>query len=177
MQYDPDECRLDKGAIFDSSGQYRYALWRTWDHNRRVGFVMLNPSQADAKSDDPTIRRCTNFAKSWGFGGLEVVNLFAYRSTTPQGLKQAADPIGEDNDRYLFTLAERVNLIVLAWGNWGGLWNRDRAILPFFQTQNVYSLGITKLGHPKHPLYLRRDSDRVPWIKVASCDLDARKLN
>ena len=171
MQYDPDECRSGNGAIFDSSQAYRYALWRTWNHapktawepTSRVGFVMLNPNQADAESDDPTIRRCIGFAKRWEFGGLEVVNLFAYRAKTPQLLRQATEPIGEENDRYLLTLPHRVDLIIFAWGNWGGLWQRDREVLTFFQTQKAYSLGITKLGHPRHPLYLRRDSDRVLW--------------
>ncbi|MER3432827.1 MAG: hypothetical protein C4288_05185 [Leptolyngbya sp. ERB_1_1] len=170
MQYAPDECRSAKGAIFDPSGTYRYVLWRSWSSDPRIGFVMLNPNQADAEFDEPTIRRCIGFAKRWGFGGLEVVNLFAYRAKTPQLLKQATEPIGEDNDRYLLTLSHRVDLIVLAWGNWGGLGQRDRAVLPFFQAQNVYSLGVTKLGHPKHPLYLRRDSDRIPWVEQRNLD-------
>ncbi|MBW4441405.1 MAG: DUF1643 domain-containing protein [Plectolyngbya sp. WJT66-NPBG17] len=173
MQYDPDENRSGNGTIFDSSGAYRYALWRSWNSDPRIGFVMLNPNQADAELNDPTIRRCIGFAKSWGFGGLEVVNLFAYRAKTPQLLKQAAEPIGIENDRYLLTLAERVDLIILAWGNWGGLWQRDREVLPYFQTENSYSLGVTKLGHPKHPLYLRRDIDRVPWIAAMPCVLNA----
>lgn len=129
---------------------------------------MLNPNQADAVSDDPTIRRCMGFAKTWGFGSLEVVNLFAHRAKTPQLLKQAVEPIGEDNDYYLATLPERVDLIVLAWGNWGRLWNRDRTVLPLFRSQPVYSLGVTKLGQPRHPLYLRRDIDRVPFISTSN---------
>ncbi|MGG6270258.1 DUF1643 domain-containing protein [Leptolyngbya sp. AN03gr2] len=165
MQSDPEECRSGNGAIFDSSGNYRYALWRSWNNSPRVGFVMLNPNQADAELNDPTIRRCIGFASSWGFGGLEVVNLFAYRAKTPQLLKQAVEPIGKDNDRYLFTLSERVNLIILAWGNWGRFGGRHREVLPFFQTENIYTLGVTKLGHPKHPLYLRRDSDRIRWVE------------
>lgn len=163
-QCDPDECRSGNGAIFDPTQTYRYALWRSWNSAPRVGFVLLNPNQADGEYNDPTIRRCIGFAKRWGFGGLEVVNLFAHRAKTPQLLKQAIEPIGQDNDRYLMTLPNRVEVIVLAWGNWGELWQRDRAVLPFFQIQNVYSFGVTKLGHPKHPLYLRGDSDRVPWI-------------
>lgn len=164
MQCDPDDFRSGNGAIFDPTQTYRYALWRSWDALPRIGFVLLNPNRADAEHNDPTIRRCVGFAKRWGFGGLEVVNLFAYRAKTPQLLRQATQPIGQDNDRYLRTLSNRVDVIVLAWGNWGGLGQRDRAVLPFFQTQKVYSFGLTKLGHPKHPLYLRGDSDRVLWI-------------
>lgn len=159
-------CRSDNGAIFDSTGQYRYQLWRSWNSEPIVGFVMLNPNQADAVSDDPTIRRCIGFAKAWEFGGIEVVNLFAYRAKTPQLLKQAVKPIGEENDHYLSTLPERVDLIVLAWGNWGKLWNRDRTVLALLRSQPVYSLGITKLGQPRHPLYLRQDSDRIPFVST-----------
>ncbi|TMF61888.1 MAG: DUF1643 domain-containing protein, partial [Chloroflexi bacterium] len=69
-----------RGATFSADRRYRYRLWRRWDGARPVvAFVMLNPSTADARRDDPTIRRCIGFAKSWGFGGVEVVNLFAYR--------------------------------------------------------------------------------------------------
>lgn len=85
--------------------------------NSIVGFVMLNPSQADAVSNDPTLRRCSGFAKAWGFRDLKVVNLFAYRAKTPQLLKQAIRS-GKGNDGYLSTLPERVDLIGLSWGNW-----------------------------------------------------------
>ena len=77
---------MDSGACFDSTGAYRYRLWREWDVSKpSVTFVMLNPSTAGAKDDDPTIRRCLSFARSWGFGRLEVVNLCAYRATSPKG--------------------------------------------------------------------------------------------
>src|SRR4028119_2392792 len=94
--------REHRGAIFDPTRTYRYALWRTWDAARPpVAFVLLNPSTADARRDDPTIRRCANFARTWGFGGLEVVNLFAFRATHPTDLKCAADPVGPQNDVHL----------------------------------------------------------------------------
>ncbi len=119
---------------------------------------MLNPNQADATVNDPTIRRCIGFAQEWGYGGLEVVNLFAYRAKNPPLLKQIDDPIGVDNDRYLFTLEDRVETIILAWGNWGTLRGRDRAVIACLNSQQVYCLGITKTGQPRHPLYLKRDT-------------------
>ena len=88
------------GADFDPTGVYRYSLWREWDARApAVAFVMLNPSTADAGKDDPTIRRCASFARSWGYGSLEVVNLFAYRASEPKRLRQTPDPIGPANDR------------------------------------------------------------------------------
>ncbi len=150
---------MESGAIFDKSSHYRYLLWRSWSQLPKVGFVMLNPNQADATVNDPTIRRCIGFAQGWGYGGLEVVNLFAYRAKSPLLLKQIDDPIGKDNDRYLFTLKDRVETIVLAWGNWGTLRGRDRAVIARLNfQQTVYCLGITKTGQPRHPLYLKRDT-------------------
>lgn len=131
----------------------------------KVGFVLLNPNRADAELNDPTIRRCLGFAKAWGYGGLEVVNLFAFRAKAPQLLKQAIDPIGQENNRYLITLPERVDTIVFAWGNWGTLWGRDRAAIHLFSEQQpLYCFGITKTGQPRHPLYLKRDEPLVPLV-------------
>jgi hypothetical protein len=146
------------GAIFDPTGTYRYSLWRSWDESApRIGFVMLNPNCADAVRDDPTIRRCIGFARSWNFGGLEVVNLFAYRTAHPIELRRVCDPIGAENDAYLATLSQRVDQIVLAWGNGGKLQNRDRTVLSLLSPANLCCLGMTQSGQPRHPLYLRRD--------------------
>jgi hypothetical protein len=149
---------MQTGATFDSTENYRYLLWRKWDEALpTVGFVMLNPSRADAELNDPTIRRCIGFARSWGFGGLEVVNLFAYRAVTPKLLNAVADPIGNENDQYLKSLPERVDRIILAWGNWGRLYGRDREVLSLLASITpLHCLGITQLGQPKHPLYLEK---------------------
>jgi hypothetical protein len=138
-------------------GNYRYSLWRSWDDQKpHIGFVMLNPSRADAVVNDPTIRRCLGFAQTWGYGGLEVVNLFGYRTASPIELRQANDPIGTKNDRYLATLPERVDRILLAWGNWGYLLERDRQVLELLGDRlPLYCLGTTKTQQPKHPLYLK----------------------
>jgi hypothetical protein len=145
------------GATIDVTGLYRYWLWREWDSaSLKVGFVMLNPSRADGAMDDPTIRRCIGFARSWGYGGLEVVNLFAYRTANPRELRQAVDPVGQDNDIYLRSLVQRVDRIILAWGNWGNWQGRDRAALALLgDSTKLYCLDWTKTGQPKHPLYLR----------------------
>jgi hypothetical protein len=147
-------------VTFDATGKYRYVLWREWQENAlSVSFIMLNPSTADAHTDDPTIRRCIGFARSWGYGALEVVNLFAYRATQPIELRRAPDPVGKDNDRYLLAAGQRSQLVILAWGNWGSLNQRDRAVLHLLgDRRDIYCLGRTRSGQPRHPLYLKGDT-------------------
>src|SRR5690242_15488046 len=88
---------LEYGAIFDSSGRYRYSLWRAWSpYHARIVFILLNPSTADEHKHDPTIRRCISFARTWNFGTIEVVNLFAYRATDYRELFKANEPIGAE---------------------------------------------------------------------------------
>ena len=146
---------MQGGAVI--TGNYRYLLWREWDsNNKTVTFIMLNPSRADAQTNDPTITRCINFARSWGYGRLEVVNLFAYRTSKPSLLKQAAEPIGKHNDRYIIESVEKSDRIILAWGNHGTWQQQDLYTLELLKNHNhLYSLGITKRGCPCHPLYLR----------------------
>lgn len=147
-----------KDAIIDPTGQYRYSLWRIWSHNLpKVLFIMLNPSTADASIDDPTSRRCIRFAKDWGFGSLEVVNLFAYRATKPDELKKCSDPIGPDNDIYIRRAALQTDKIITAWGTKGALLERNRSVMEILYSFRTYCLDISKDGHPKHPLYVAGD--------------------
>jgi hypothetical protein len=143
------------GAEFDASEVYRYRLWREWDAALpRIVFVMLNPSTADAERNDPTIRRCIGYAERWGFGSLEAVNLFAYRSTQPHHLKTAADPVGPENDRYLLEAVARADQVLLAWGNGGMLLNRGERVITLLKGRaTLYCLGKTQSGHPLHPLH------------------------
>ena len=148
---------MKKGAVIDKAGLYRYSLWRDWDMEKpKLVFIMLNPSKADANIDDPTLRRCINFANSWDFGSLIVVNLFAYRSASPLDLRQVDDPIGSQNDRYLKKAIKSADRVVVAWGNNGKLMQRDRLVLELLSKHNVqpHCLGITKAGYPRHPLYV-----------------------
>jgi hypothetical protein len=157
--------RVNRGARIDSTGRYRYTLWRGWDPGRpRVAFVMLNPSTAGAERDDPTLRRCIRFAHDWGFGSVEVVNLFALRSRSPRSLRRAADPVGPENDRHLLETAARARRIVAAWGVHGALGARDRAVTRILGARRrLHCLGTTAAGHPRHPLYLPVDTPLVPY--------------
>ena len=146
--------RLKNTAYLSSCRNYRYALWRTWDANKpRVLFIALNPSTADETHDDPTLNRCINFAHEWGFGGLSIGNLFAFRSTNPKQLKSLDDPIGPSNDRWLIKLDRESTLTVAAWGNHGKYLKRADHIRQ--SLKNLYCLQINITGEPAHPLYLQ----------------------
>ena len=142
-------------AEFSPCSKYRYALRRVWDPSSpSVLFVLLNPSTADARRDDPTIRRCIGYARDWGYGGLLVGNLFAYRATNPACLKTARDPVGPENDKWLQRLARDADMVVAGWGEHGKLYDRDQEVRPLLPA--VHILATTKAGRPRHPLYLRR---------------------
>lgn len=154
-------------AHISECGQYRYLLTRDISMIGEAGkavFVMLNPSTADATEDDPTIRRCRGFAESWGCSGLVVANLYALRSTDPRQLWKHDDPVGPENDGILRGLAHKHTDIVCAWGA-NAKPDRVRRFHDFMVSYGaqLFCLGTTKAGAPRHPLYLRRDSELVPW--------------
>lgn len=150
-------------AVMSADGLYRYFLSRQLSASKvRVAFVGLNPSTADATSDDPTIRRCRGFAKEWGAGQLWMVNLFAFRSTDPAGLLRTPDPIGAENDAWLEHAVSRAEMVVAAWGNHGALFDRAAIVLSRFPGR-FSALGVTKSGMPRHPLYLKSGSACCPF--------------
>jgi hypothetical protein len=154
-------------AAFSPCGRYRYALWRSWDvTGKTVVFVMLNPSTADETIEDPTIRRCISFAKSWGFGNLRVGNLFALRSTDPLLLQEDLWPVGKENDQWLYELHYGSQLTVAAWGVHGELRGRGEHVRDLLERGGpIHHLGLTKDGHPRHPLYLPASAKPIPWTR------------
>jgi hypothetical protein len=144
---------VTRSAAFSRDQRFRYALRRTWDPSGpTVLFVGLNPSTADHRQDDATIRRCVGFSKAMGFGQLLVANLFAFRTPHPRVLRRAADPVGPRNDRWLKRLAGEADLVVAAWGSHGSFLARDQDVIPLLG--EIHCLGITARGQPRHPLYL-----------------------
>ena len=151
--------------MFSICGHYRWWLERRWDPQRpALLFIGLNPSRADGERDDPTLRRLQGFARAWGFGGLEVLNLFARISATPVALRRCADPVGVENDRWLEQRLRALPAeaaVWLGWGN-GGVWQgRDqqvlkliRQVLPPMGSSPLLVLGITASAQPRHPLYV-----------------------
>jgi hypothetical protein len=142
------------GANFSRCRQFRYTLWRRWDDSRPlVMMIGLNPSTADARRNDPTIRRCIGFAESWGHGGLIMTNLFAFRATYPTDLKAAADPVGPRNDWWIRRAAAQADRIVALWGNDGSWLNRSARIQGMLAGR-LQCLRLNAGGQPAHPLYL-----------------------
>ncbi len=154
-------------AVLSDDGQYRYLLTRTWQPDVvKATFVMLNPSTADASVDDPTIRRCIGFARSWGMGGIAVLNLYALRSTDPEALWSHPDPVGPENDEWLRTAGEDSpwhgkGPLIAAWGAHA----RPDRVARFLELveRPVEALHVTKAGAPGHPLYLPATSELKPW--------------
>lgn len=157
-----DHVNMERSAHFSRCRSWRYALWRRWDHERPwVLFVALNPSTADETRDDPTIRRCIGFARDWGYGGLCVANLFAWRATRPEDLKAARDPVGPRNDRWLGRLAREAELVVCGWGNHGRFMDRSRRVRGLLG--RTHALRVNDSGEPAHPLYLPKTLRPRPW--------------
>lgn len=146
-------------ANFSPCGKYRWTLDRIWAPEERkpwIGWVMLNPSTADAMIDDPTIRRCIAFSQAWGFSGLTVMNLFALRATDPAEMLAAEDPVGPGHDERLADLPIACPVVVCAWGVHGAHRGRDAKVVRILRGSgaSLRCLGLTKDGHPRHPLYV-----------------------
>jgi hypothetical protein len=158
------------GALLSEDGVYRYWLRRQLGQDPAAPalvFVMLNPSTADATTDDPTIRRCKAFAARDGWGALEVVNLYALRSTDPAALRRAADPVGPNNDRHILVACLRAVAVVAAWGAPPTLaaWDRAARVTGMLEREGLrlVSLGVTGSGAPRHPLRLAATTPFRPW--------------
>lgn len=170
----------ERGAVLSSCARYRYHLWRCWaapgEDLRPMGFVMLNPSTADASIDDPTIRRCTAFARREGCNALNVANLFAWRSTAPAELRDVDDPVGPENHRWLESLLDVHSVIgtplVAAWGVSGPKVLTARESLRFVDRARARGValscfGATAIGWPRHPLYVRGAAPLVEFPRMA----------
>ena len=146
---------MKREAIISKCGKYRYSLVREWNKNKgKVLFIMLNPSTADDKEDDKTIIRCINFAKDWGYGGLMVGNLFAYRTTYPKELFKTKNPEGKDNLKRIKQMIKRSDLVICAWGNKQG--SPPKYLRELSELYYLKLLDDRKT--PGHPLRLKKDT-------------------
>ena len=155
-----------RGAQISGCGKYRFNLWRVWDDTKPlVMFIGLNPSTADSVKDDPTIRRVKAFAKSWGYGGVYMLNLFPLRTPYPRDLLvwiNESDSIVDirTNDQALKFTAQSCDRIIFAWGSFKEAKERADVVTTMF---NGYALKINNDGSPKHPLYVRADTEPIPY--------------
>lgn len=146
--------------------QFRFTLGRTWDRDSgRACFVMLNPSTADEQQDDPTIRRVMRFARDWGYGGVDIVNLSPVVSSNPDDILKRWPPsiAYRTNRAEIVRQANAAEIVVLAWGA------HKVADLPSMSHDLrlpwdlAHCLGVNANGSPKHPLYVRADTQPQPW--------------
>lgn len=158
---------MKRGALISTCGLYRYELTRMWDGRLPVmGYIMLNPSTADALIDDATIRVCIGRAIRMGYGSIVVLNLFAYRATVPYEMMLAADPVGPENDVHLRRLLMgKPSMVIAAWGVGGNYLGRARKVAETCSAYDValHCLGTTKDGHPRHPLRIGYAIQPEPW--------------
>jgi hypothetical protein len=153
-------------AVYSPCESYRYSLTRVWDPSAsRLTFVMLNPSKADERKNDPTVERCERRARLWEHGAFRVVNLFAWRDTDPANLRRAESPVGPSNDRFLRDAVGWADQTVLAWGVHGAHLGRSEKVAGLIEKvgKPLYHLGLTKDGHPRHPLYVPYSQQPILW--------------
>ncbi len=153
-------------AVYSACALYRYALTRVWQpEGRRALFVMLNPSTATEEQNDPTVERCERRARALGFGAFRVCNIFAFRATDPRVMRAAPDPVGPANDAAILEGAAWADTVVCAWGSHGAHLDRGPAVERLLRgsAPALHHLGLTKEGHPRHPLYVGYVQPPVPW--------------
>ena len=152
---------VESSADFSPCRTWRYTLRRRWSDGPMMMVIGLNPSTADEIQDDPTIRRCVGYAKRWGYAGLLMGNIFAFRATDPSDLYAADDPEGPLNNMHLVQMAEEAKFMLAAWGSHGEWLGRGQRVRELLWEYDLHCLGHTKHGQPKHPLYLRADAEPI----------------
>jgi len=154
-------------AIYSDCENYRYALTRIWDPDgRRALFIMLNPSTATEVQNDPTVERCERRARALGFGGFRVTNIFAWRDTDPKKMRAAADPVGPQNDQTIVESVPLADQVICAWGTHGAHLGRGAHVERLLRQTGapLFHLGLSKAGHPKHPLYIAYAEQPREWL-------------
>lgn len=153
-------------AVYSDCERYRYELTRVWDKKGpKALFIMLNPSTATETQNDPTVERCERRARSLGFGAFRVLNIFAWRDTDPKAMRAATDPIGPKNDSAIRRGCKWSDQIICAWGTHGAHLDRGPDVVKLLRKTKLplYHLGLTKQGHPKHPLYIAYAEQPQVW--------------
>lgn len=155
-------------AVYSDCESYRYSLTRVWDDSKNtVMFVMLNPSKATEVQNDPTVERCERRARALGYGGFRVTNIFAWRETDPKELRATAEPVGPENDAAIIEGAAWADRIIAGWGTHGEHMGRGPLVESMLRNTGkpLYHLGLSRGGHPRHPLYITYAQRPEPWAQ------------
>ena len=154
-------------AVYSDCGNYRYRLSRRWsDAGSLINFIMLNPSKADEFRNDPTVERCERRARHLGFAAFCVTNIFAWRATDPKDMRRASHPDGPLNSKIVLEAAKDADMVIAAWGAHGEHLGRGVEVAQMLQSAHVplHHLGLSKHGHPRHPLYIAYSKEPVLWV-------------
>jgi hypothetical protein len=162
---------VENTCHFSPDRRHRYSLVHRWNPlfgDRLILWIGLNPSTADEAQLDPTLTRIAAFSKREGFDGFWMANLFALRTPYPKEMMAAPDPVGPENDTSLLAAADRCERIVAAWGVCGEFQARADAVAQLFRGRELWCLGTTQDGHPRHPLYVAAKQPLVRWTPRAA---------
>lgn len=160
---------MTNACVFSPNRRYRYTLIHHWDDmltpqsERCVVWICLNPSTADENQLDPTLRRIRGFSAAWGYTHFVMLNAFAFRATDPGEMKAANDPVGPDNDRWIFHWVERADRVVAGWGEHGTHLQRHVQVSALLDPGKTFCLARNASGQPKHPLYVARTTQLVRY--------------
>ena len=151
---------MQNACVFSADRRYRYTLIHRWDEllnpDHGIAWICLNPSTADECQLDPTLRRIRDFSASWGYSFFVMLNLFAWRATLPADMKRAEDPVGPENDHWIAHWANRVDRVMVGWGEHGTHRARDQQVLSYLDRSRTYCLERNASSQPKHPLYVAK---------------------
>ncbi len=155
-------------AIFSPCRNYRYTLFRRWENGPTVSWLMFNPSTADEFQLDPTLRKCKGFSQRWGYGAMAILNLYAIRGTDPKTPSKTVDPVGPDNDKWISEIVRDSEMVVYAWGcaqhmKTIGLRINEVRCFALLHGKKEVCLGYREDGHPRHPLMLSYETQRIPF--------------
>lgn len=168
LPLDSGDADKDWLAVISACEQYRYVLRRRLSQQSEHGtilWLMCNPSTADHHVLDPTVRRCVDFSKRWGFGVMAVGNLYALRSPKPAVLWTVDDPVGPSNDFYIRGLVAEASTIVAAWGTDPKPTRAFEVLAIIGESKQVFCLGTSKSGAPRHPLYIKGVTPLIPYTR------------
>ncbi len=155
---------IQRSADFSPCRTWRYTLKRRWDDDLpSLLCVLLNPSTANEYRDDPANTRCIRWAIRFGYGSLTFCNLFAFRTPDPHEMMKADDPIGAMNNLVIRTEIAVHDVVVAGWGNHGTHLDRANDVLPMSDKWQCFGVN-WKTGQPKHPLYMRGDTELAPYV-------------
>ena len=157
---------MDNECHFSPDRRHRYALLHRWTPllgDRLILWIGLNPSTADERQLDPTLTRIASFSRREGFDGFWMANLFGLRTPYPEEMRAHPDPVGPENDAQLLRAAARCGRFVAAWGVSGVHQERAAAVTRLLAGHDLWCLGTTREGHPRHPLYVPGRQPLVRW--------------